>query len=29
MRKAAQLKLSLPLLSCFYDLVAGIDRMHG
>jgi 2-dehydropantoate 2-reductase len=29
MRKAAQLKLSLPLLSCFYDLVAGIDRMRG
>jgi 2-dehydropantoate 2-reductase len=29
MRKAAQLKLSLPLLSSFYPLVAGIDRIHG
>jgi 2-dehydropantoate 2-reductase len=29
MHKAAQLKLSLPLLSCFYDLVGGIDRMRG
>jgi 2-dehydropantoate 2-reductase len=27
-RKAAQLKLSLPLLSSFYDLVAGIDRIR-
>jgi len=29
MRKAAQLNLSLPLLSSFYDLVAGIDRIRG
>jgi 2-dehydropantoate 2-reductase len=28
-RKAAALKLSLPLLSCFYGLVAGIDRIRG
>lgn len=27
-RKAAGLKLSLPLLSCFYSLVAGIDRIR-
>ncbi|MGC2461790.1 MAG: 2-dehydropantoate 2-reductase [Steroidobacteraceae bacterium] len=27
-RKAAQLKLSLPLLGSFYDLVAGIDRIR-
>jgi 2-dehydropantoate 2-reductase len=28
-RTAADLKLSLPLLSCFHELVAGIDRMRG
>jgi len=28
-RKAAALELSLPLLSCFYSLVAGIDRIRG
>ncbi len=28
-RKAAELKLSLPLLDCFYSLVAGIDRIRG
>ena len=28
-RKAAELKLSLPLLGCFYNLVAGIDRIRG
>jgi 2-dehydropantoate 2-reductase len=28
-RKAARLKLALPLLNSFYDLVAGIDRMRG
>jgi 2-dehydropantoate 2-reductase len=28
-RQAAELKLSLPLLSCFYSLVAGIDRIRG
>jgi 2-dehydropantoate 2-reductase len=27
--KAAELKLSLPLLSCFYSLIAGIDRIRG
>jgi 2-dehydropantoate 2-reductase len=27
-RKAAELKLSLPLLGCFYSLVAGIDRIR-
>jgi len=29
MRKAAQLRLSLPLLSSCYELVAGIDRIRG
>jgi 2-dehydropantoate 2-reductase len=29
MRTAAQFKLSLPLLSCFYELVAGIDRIRA
>jgi 2-dehydropantoate 2-reductase len=28
-RSAAQLQLALPLLSCFYSLVAGIDRISG
>jgi 2-dehydropantoate 2-reductase len=28
-RLAAELKLSLPLLSCCYELVAGIDRIRG
>jgi 2-dehydropantoate 2-reductase len=28
-RQAARLKLSLPLLSCLYELVAGIDRMRS
>ena len=28
-RKATELKLSLPLLGCFYNLVAGIDRIRG
>ena len=28
-RTAAKLRLSLPLLSCFYELLAGIDRIRG
>jgi 2-dehydropantoate 2-reductase len=28
-RRAGELKLSLPLLGCFYSLVAGIDRIRG
>jgi 2-dehydropantoate 2-reductase len=28
-RTAARLKLSLPLLNCFYELVAGLDRIRG
>jgi 2-dehydropantoate 2-reductase len=28
-RKAAELNLSLPLLDCFYSLIAGIDRIRG
>jgi len=28
-RKAAEFKLSLPLLNGFYSLVAGIDRIRG
>jgi 2-dehydropantoate 2-reductase len=29
MRSATRLQLSLPLLACFYELLAGIDRMRG